>query len=473
MPRYHQLYDVQSLYIGPSPSWTGHFISGSGIVNNAFDDLGSNNNLLKSLSRVQSASYSFNIEYTDIKQLGLRGQVYQPIVNSPQVTLSFDYINCSVLNELRLGLNVNYANDDDDTIYYSDNFGQSLISGLVDRQLIQPTGTPRWPLSTRDRRNLFIIVGDPNIDVNKSTYSVADPSCKSYDVYCFGDAYLTSYNTRGSVGAFPTSSVSFVCDNLELVGSGSGVQIPALNTQDRTYKNANRFVIPTNDQTGIISTFLPGDINLSFYSIPKFTGILVMYGTGYIVGTQDSNIVDLTVDFSDIKVQSYEIGLDLPRNPLRALGYQLPVDKPIVFPIFATLSTSFIVGDNQTGRLVDLVDKNNDYNVIITAKNPSFSTKAGVVGLQYDFKRAKLNSLSIDSNIGSSKIVNLGFTTELNPDNLTKGLFISGRLNIPGGEEASDYLLNKNDSSKILISNVNSDAILIWTFTTGEQFIMF
>lgn len=450
MPRVNQIYQVQSLFIGPAPSSGYHFLSGiSGILNNDSHIASGNYNLLKSIQRVQSANYAFNIEYSDVRELGKRGTVYQPIINHPSVSLAFDYINCSVLNELRLGFNANFYNENGGQEYYSNNFGQSLISGLVSRDIRQISSFPFWPRYMMDKRNLFIIVGgQQGVDVNKTGLNFSDPSNSTYSVYSFGDGYLSSYSARGSIGSFPTSSVSFVCENMEVWASGSGIQIPALNPQTRTYANSNKFVIPSNfDVTGQPSTFVPGDINLSFYSTPKITEVLAMYGTGVSDGSEDSDIVDLTAKFSDIKVQNYEIELNLLRKPLYSLGYKIPVDRPIVFPIFATLNTSFIVGDNQTGRLMDLISKNNDYNVTISMRNPAFSRKLGI-GMQYDFLRAKLNNLSIDSSIGPSKIVNLGFTTELDPDDLTKGLFISGRLVLQTGtagqSSSSDYLLTSD-----------------------------
>lgn len=461
MARVNQIYNTQALYVGPSPSSGYHFMSGDGTLNNAYNELVYNRNLLQPLNRVQSASYSFNLDYGELKQLGKRGTVYSPLINNPSVVLSFNYLQNSVLNELRLGFNANYFNEIDSGTYYSNNFGQSLISGLISRELNQPTSAPYWPLSYRDRKNLFIVSGPRGNDINTTDETEYHPKSQTYVVYNFGDGYLTNYNTRGSVGSFPSTSISFICENLEIVSSGSGVNIPSLNPRTKAYANENKFVIPpTYDGPNQVTVFLPGDINLSFESINHKTGILALYGTGYDNGAANTNITNLGYAFSDLKAQNYDISMTLNRQPLYSLGYELPVDRPIVFPVFATLNTSFIVGDEQTGRLMDLMTINSDYNVRITINNPSTHVRRGV-GTQYDFRRAKLTNWNVDSTIGPSKVANMGFVTELDPDDLSRGFFVSGRINI---DSAEDYLLKQDDDMMFLLSDTSSDVILKYKF---------
>lgn len=456
MSRVNQIFQSDHLYIGPAPSSGYHFISGDGTLHNNYTDFTDSYNLVKPLARVQEASYSFNVDYQELKQLGKRGTVYSPVIVQPSVNVNFTYLQNSVLNELRLGLNANYLNENTETVYYNSNFGQSLVSGLLDRKYEQPSSAPYWPLSSRDRRNLFLAVGPRGSDISETIEAQSDPKNAGYYVYSFGDSYLTSYNSRGSVGSFPTATISFICDNLEVFNNGSGVNIPALNSRTGGYVNNNKFVIPSNyDGPDQVSVLLPGDTNLSFYALPHRTGILALYGSGYAPAGTITDIPNLGIKYSDIKVQSYDIGLNLQRNALYSLGYRYPVDRPLAFPIYATLNTSVIIGDNQTGALNALVDQNRDYNLTLTIQNPTFSTRSGI-GLQYDFLRAKLINWNIDSAIGPSKIVTLGFATEIDPDDLSKGLFISGRMNITS---ADNQLLKQDDGTMFLLSNLGTDVI--------------
>jgi hypothetical protein len=455
MPRVNQIYNTQVVLVGPAPYFTGHFISGN-LNNNYFENPTNNVNLLMPIQRVQDISYSFNLDYSDLRELGKRGTVYNPLINNPSVNLGFSYLQNSVLNDLRLGFNANYYNENSSNSYYSNNFGQSLISGFIDRKLEQPASEPYWPLSTREPRNLFVVAGPRGVDINTNDETEFHPEAKSFYVYGFGNSYLTSYNTRGAVNSFPITTVSYICENLEVYSSGSGVNIPGLNTQTKLPVNSNKFVIPsTYDGPDQVTVLLPGDINLSFESIPHRTGILALYGTGYSNGAATTDIFDLGYKFSDLKAQNYNISLSLNRTPLYSLGYALPVDRVITFPVVATLNTSFIVGDNETGSLVYLFNRNNDYNVKISLTNPSFSTRSGI-GIQYDFRRAKLSNWSVESTIGPSKIVNIGFTSELDPDDLSRGMFISGQLNITS---ANNDLLKLNDGTRFLLSTNSTDVI--------------
>ena len=56
------------------------------------------------------------------------------------------------------------------------------------------------------------------------------------------------------------------------------------------------------------------------------------------------------------------------REPLSALGYKLPIDRQITFPVFTDLGFNFIVGDLQTGSVENLTNKNLDYNITIKLK---------------------------------------------------------------------------------------------------------
>ena len=455
MARVNQLYQTQALYLGPCPYSGYHFISGDGILNNNFENP-DNSNLLFAIPRVQSASYSFNLDYGELKELGKRGAVYAPLINSPSVTLNFNYLQHSVLNELRLGFNANYFNESSDVSYYSNNFAQSLISGLYSRELLQPTASPYWPYACRDNRNIFIVSGPRGKDIDTLDEGEVHPDSKSFNVYGFGNCFLNSYSTHGAVRSFPYTNVSFICENMEVYSSGSGVNIPGLNTQTKAPVNTNKFVIPpTYDGPDQVSVLLPGDINLSFESIPHRTGILALYGTGYTNGSATTDIMDLGYKFSDLKAQNYDISMELNRTPLYSLGYALPVDRVITFPVYANLSTSFIVGDEQTGSLVRVFDNNRDYNVCISLRNPSNSARSGI-GIQYDFRRAKLTNWNVESTIGPSKVVNMGFRTELDPDELGVGLFVSGRLNI---DSANDDLLKQDDGTRFLLIDSRTDVI--------------
>lgn len=460
MPRNRNIYQVQAVYVGPAPSTGYHFLSGAGTLNNAYTDLGNNNNLIKHIPRVQNASWGFNIDYQRISELGKRGLVSEEIINNPTVNMSFSYLNHGVINDLRLGFLENYETSSGP--FYQNNYGTFLLSGFVTREMIQPASSPYWPLSYRDRRNIFMVFTEEGKDVARQTYYKTDPDAANFNVFGFGDCYINSYSTRGAVGTFPTTTVSYVCENIQVSQSGSGVNIPAVNKQSGLPITDKNFSIPsTYEGLGNVSVLLPGDMNLSFQSAPKMTGILAMYGTGY-AGSLTSNIVDIGVKFSDIKVQSYELNIPLERQPLYSLGFKNAVDRRIVFPLVATLGVNCFYGDLETGNLAYLRKNNVDYNVSLVIDNPPNADVQGVA-FQYDLRRAKLNSVNYSSDIGPPATVSLLFSVELEPEDLTKGLFISGALNTLSEEG----FLAINDSDDLFkINNVDNSLIKWRDYTT-------
>lgn len=458
MTRNRVIYNTEALYIGCCPSSGYHFISGSGILNDSYTNLTDNKNLLNPIHRVQSVSYSYNIDYNSVAALGKAGYISRPIINSPSVGLAFNYLNVDLVNELRLGFNCNYT-DADGSPFYTNNYSINLLSGLMDKQMLQPSGDPWTPLSTTDKRNIFVVVGPEGYDIMYSGFAESHKNNPNYYVYGFGDCYITSYSTQGAVGTFPVSSASFICDNLAIYASGSGNLVPALDPKTKSGINKH-FIIPSLYEGDIApAALLPGDITLNFSSTPKLTGVLACYGTGLATNITETNIKNIGVSFNDMAIQSYEWNLNLDRNTLHSIGYKLPPDRIIRNPVLSNISIGLLVRDAQTGSLDRLVNLNDDYNITIKIKNPANRPQYRQgTAIQYDFRRAKFRGVSYENAIGQNKLARLDFINEFNSDGgNSPNIFISGLLNI---EFDKDYLLTVNDPFYFLLDDNGYNRIL-------------
>lgn len=453
MPQSRISYHTESLFAGPSPSTGFHFMSYVGTLNNNHVDLVKNHNLLHEINRVQNISFSFNPGRTDIKQLGRRQLVDYPNVNPPNIKLDFEYFLNGVVNDARLGLNVNYAQyhypNTGGTPYYADNFTVNLLSGLMGRQLTQPTSDPFFPLVCRDNRNIFLVRtwdtdqqlrkrGKEKVTEPDLTRIGADSESTGYQIFAFGNCYLENYRTRGAVNDFPTSSVSFSCENAAFYLSGSGCNIPAINTQTRQIVNSNKFVIPITYNEGGPYTLHPGDMILDITS-------------------SGDSLSGLGVDFNNIFITNYQIDMNLNREPLSSIGYKCPLDRQINFPVFVDLNFGMTVGDTTSGSLIDLLNIDSGYNIILRLRNPEcapFTTETGNprqsgpvfsgsrhTAIRYDFRDARFIGMNYNTAIGTNKSANLSFRTEVNPDEPSKGFYISGLLNI---EKLEDFLLDED-----------------------------
>ena len=447
------IYNCQALYVGPAPETGYNFVDyKGGSPSNNHDNLIQQLNLLHSIDRVQSISYSIKVPRTDVHQINKRGLVDRPIINYPTVDLNFNYLLCGTKNEARLGFNVNYPLFNypfTGESYYTDNSKVSLLSGFFNTKKEDRVKRPWEDFAVnqyRDCRNIYVAVNPSGNDVNKEyfketfteadIYQGIDENAPSYHVISFGNCYLNNYSTNGSVGTFPQASVNYTAYNVNFDMSGSGFLAPDINPKNGELYNKADVVIPRVLAEEGYPALKPGDITLSTDS---FSG--------------------LGVDFDSLHIQSYTLDINLNREYLNNLGYRFPVGYQPTSSVFATLRINGIVDKASSGSLVDLVEVNNEYDFTIKVdpkgceKSIAEPINAGAIpinrqdeALRYSFSGAKLEEFSYDSDIKSNKIFSASFKTEIDPDDQSGGLFISGVL---GAEKVEDFILLEGTPSGI------------------------
>ncbi len=439
MPRNRVIYQNDALYVGPAPASGYSFISDIGELGNA-----GNYNLVFPLHRVQSYEANINANYEEIQVLGKNSILNRPQIQPPEVNLDFEYIQYGVLNELRMGFYANYTieyGSRSGEAYYPDNFNVFLLSGFTATDMSQTEHNDlRWPLQYRDRRNLYLVTEREGYDVHEpETYRQLHPRAGSMTCAGFGNMYITNYSSRAAVGDFPRVNVSYVGENLKFYSSGSGLQNPSVDSKSGNLVQDRIFNIP-NFQSGsyAVSALLPGDINLDITSLPCLTGVNAVDGTGYArdAYSQTNLFENLGIKYSDIKIQSYQLDIPLPRRDLRGLGYKFPLDRKPELPLTFNFSFSAIVGDSQTGDWVQFMRQSDDYNVTVKLNNPSRSPKSGI-GIRYDIRRAKVESVSYQERVGG---LYKGVEVSMRGD-VEGGLFMSGMLNNYANTLETDFLL--------------------------------
>lgn len=444
-------YYTELLFTGPSPATGFHFLHYTGLLNNDHTNTIQNSNLLQQINRVQGVSFSLSANRTEIKQIGRRALVSYPAVTEPTIRLDFEYLLNGLANDARIGLNVNHAQyhypHTGGTAKYSNNFSVNLLSGLMSREFTQPTSDPFFPRSMRDNRNIFLVrcpETDQLIKHHKEiitepdfTQRGADAEVTGYEVLAFGNCYLESYRTEGAVNSFPKSAVSWSCENVAFYISGSGCNIPAVNTQTRQPANNNKFNIPLSFNEGGPYILHPGDIILD-------------------ISSSGNGMSGLGLNFHNVAILNYQIGMDFGREPLGSIGHKLPLDRQINFPVFVDLNFGIRVGDGTSGSFLDLLNIDSGYNVSIKLRNPlcgspfpvttgqprqsgpAFSGD-GHIAIAYDFRDAKFMGADYQTSISNNKSASVSFRTEINPDVVDKGFYISGLLNL---EKLEDFLID-------------------------------
>lgn len=420
----------QSIFIGPAPS-SGynyiHYSDGSGNENEDSDSLYSNHNLLQIIEHAESFSYNIQSRRTDIQELSNKSLKDRIFIQKPVGTLSFSYMLNGLKNDLRNGLEANYERWDHPNtgvLLYGES-GVSPITGFDTNISELRDFDPYSPNKYRDRRNIFFVNNSLNRDILKHDYTgydhrsrnLIDSNYLNYDVIGFGNCYLDTYSTSCSIGSPAKSSVSYIFENIKFYDGGSGYDAPSLDPE--TYSgNGKKFSIPPVYSYPTMLPVTPDDIKTTL------------------------TLSDIGVSFSDLSVQGYSISMEMNRINLESIGYDLPIDRKLNFPVLCDVSFDAVVHDYQTGDLNQFVNSNSDYDFNIRLYNPTPRNNSNI-SIRYDFKKAKLTEYSYSNSLGSSMQVRFSFSTEVVPDDLTKGFFISGQFN-EYPDERDDYFIDED-----------------------------
>ena len=383
MPRNRIIYQSEAVYAGPSPATGFHFGTFTPGIGGNSNDINNASNLVNQLQRVQTANYSFNVARTDVNQFGQLAAIDRVILTSPTVSLDFSYILAGLTNEADLGFTVVSGNSDSNI---------SAISGFLN--------------GTQDERNYFI----RTVPEGNDAVGFSDLSSGNNGVIGIGNGFISSYSTEGSVGNFPTASISVEGLNMNFQKGLSGNFVPAINTTNGSTIN-NFYTLPfTVQNTAIgsgnaISALRPGDITLD---------IQAQTGVG-------------GVDTATMNIQSYNLSFDLGRTPIERLGNRFAFSRPIDFPLAVNLSVDAQVTDMVTGNLAGLVaDDSLRYSPSVLIKSP---TDKNLVMAKFALRGAKLVSQEYSSDIGSNKTVTLTWETQVGgPQDTANGLFMNGQF---------------------------------------------
>ena len=222
-----------------------------------------------------------------------------------------------------------------------------------------------------------------------------------------GNGYIVAYNTQATVNSVPEVSIKCLCENLVFYSGNTGLDIPAISPLTRTQILGTHFNLPTPVTDD--SVIIPSNILLS------------------ITTSGSSGISGLGIDFNNLRLQNYSIDLSLPRTELNSLGYKLPLDREINFPLFVDVGFSTILNTISTGKLDDVIKSDVPYDISIQLQSGVCTGLSTMI--RYDLLGSKLKNINYDSPLGGNKIANFSFFTEINPDKTSQGFYMSGIVN--------------------------------------------
>jgi hypothetical protein len=401
MSRNRIIYQNEAIYAGPSIK--------TGITTGVLKGF----HILKKIDNVIAANYGINVSRQDIMQLGSQGIVSRPIFSSPILDLQFSYNFDGFGNETKLGFTTNFTTGNNNAPRFSDNFSVALLSGFVsiDRG--------------RDKRDFYIALADEGEDVYAGDVDspkgndlttltgIISKNSPTFDILNFQNCYLTKYGMTLKVSEFVTCNLSYLCENMMVFSSGSGVNVFTIDRQTRSpVKTGINLVIPKysrNNESVLLS-------NASTLSITANTS------------ADDPISSGLGFSFTDAKFNSFQFEIGLERYPLNSISSKMPVDQVVKFPVIATFSAAGIQGDAFSGDFLSFFNKDKNIDLSLSMKRTLANNPKGDLNSLISIKKATLNSVFFDSAIGSNKSFTIQGQVDLDDADLSKGIFFSGAL---------------------------------------------
>lgn len=381
MARNRVIYQSEALYASPTDSTNGSCRMDHGFTTAA--------NKPKQVQRVQNANYSFSIERQDVNQFGELAAIDRIILNSPTVSLDFQYLVANMVNEKNLGFHV------------SSGSWTSCISGILNK--------------TTDEKCYYIRTVEEGADAGGD--NAIDHTASNQSVIGLGNSYITSYTAEGSVGNFPSVSVNVEALNMRVYNAVSGEFIPAVIASTGAADGTNKFVLPDASRhsgTNQTSVLRPGDVEIEIFEA----------GTSTVYDNDAGANIGHDQGDNRAKLQSYNVSFDLSRTPLEKLGSKFAFSREIDFPVTITASVEGMVSELVSGNLADVIT--NDKNLDITIKIKE-SGSGSTYNAAYHIKQAKLDSQEFSSGIGDNKSVTLNFSAQVGgPGQNNVGFFMSG-----------------------------------------------
>lgn len=352
------------------PAAQAIFVGPSPSSGKHFSSGNSGTNLVQQLYRVTSYDISWNKDTQDVLVLGDYGALDKVVLNAPTVPLNISYILSNLRNESGMGFNISG--------------NQTCLSDFLN--------------GNQDDKNYFIKIAPPGQAQNNYT-GVSS-------VLAVGNAFVSSYRASAAVGSFATAQVSL--QGLELAGftNSTGFDTPAITPSNGQPIGTWIVTLPTAQSglAGQISALQPGDIQISLTD----NGLLT----------------------NNICIQSFDLSIDLNRQPSQCLGSKFADNYEIQFPVNCQLQVSANVKDLKSGRLSSAICANQDYSVQVDMRAPTCDGSLGAIKARYTLSGAKLKGQTYGVDANGVETTQLTFDCPLNgPQNLSQNVFMSGSVN--------------------------------------------
>ena len=395
MSRNRVIYNVQDVFIGSLPDETDVTITGA-----------AGYQVLQRINRVQTFNYDVSPTLEKHMQLGKSSHFNRTYDLPTTVNVSLSYLSNGVNNEMRMGLTT------DNDLGSQVNQQKNILHDISASDGISG-------------RNIYLIVNNKDEDFHKSKSEaypsallpaigfnksdVVDPNSSDYTVVVFQNCHLASYRLQAGVGSHVKVDASFEADNIIGYDGANGVKIPYLNLKSGLVEeSAQEFIVPNYFNRDSLcnedKTMITGPDKISL-EIQKVGGS--QHGANYHTDN----------------VQGAQLSVEVPREDVNYVGYKMTAAKPLRFPVESKLELDLLTKSTPTGSYIENLKDAEEYNITMDLKDSKSETVA-----KYIISGAKLEGLDYSSSIGSNKVSHISFSTSMDFDNNTNGVYVSGAL---------------------------------------------
>ncbi len=362
MARQRVIYNTLGLFVSTGAT-TYNFSSGNSGINS-----------ITGLERLQSFSYSFNVNRTPVFQYGQFDAITRVITAPPTISADASYIVADMSNEKALGF------------YVSGDY--SCIKDFLN--------------NTKDSRNLFLAQAPEGVDEIGYNSSSAQAQ-----VTQINNASIASWSTQAAVGGLASTSVNFQGFNWSSQTGASGQNVTAIDLTTSSEVSNILYTLPilTSGLQGAYAAIRPSDIDV----------VLANPSIGYSSAT--------------LHPQSYNLSFSLNRQTLSELGSFTPYFLAIGPGVTLTATFEFNYGDLTTGDLFGLQCSDPGQQILVNLYDPSCPVMQ-TIAAQYKIVGAQLDSQSINTSVtNAASTLSLTYSVLLGNSNSAgaNGFFMSGK----------------------------------------------
>ena len=333
------------------------------------------------LDKIQSLSYDFGYEKSQVSILGKSRAIDRPVSSSPVVNLSLEYLVSSLHNENMMGLKMTSNGS---------NSKFALLSGLADEED-----------RTKDRRNLYLATTTQGVDL------IGGESGDIESVLCFHECQIKQYGVNFSVGEIAKANMSVEGISASYFSSGTGISVDTIDKQSATRSSGVTVNMPMSGDFRLISKtdiFAPKNISIEFYDSDGSS----LTDTGFAPITND-------------KVQSFSMDFDLPRRAINLPDHKVTYDKLLTTPIMGSANMDFIEHGSESGNLTNMIDNNKSYKVVARIKNDSSQDV-----MTFTMNEVKIDGINHSHSLGSNKQSSISLSFPIDPFDENKSVNFSG-----------------------------------------------